>query len=336
MQIISSQEHQVYPIIFPTSYGPLGTINFFIINDGESLSLIDAGINHEGCWDYFNIVLAEHGYKLADIDRIILTHHHEDHVGLLKRILAVKDIPIYAHPLAISRLEMDADFFHMRYQFFNELYAEMDCLQDAQPRLEKLSKTIKELDDRKLMADYIPIQAGDFVGGLEVIETPGHSPDSISLFDRERQWLFTGDLVLKESSTNAIIDPDQNGVRLKSVVQQRQSLTKCAEIDALLVFPGHRTIIENHKQLINQKLESMNRKAERMLALLAKQSQTASSLAKQYYKSKYNTEFSLVMSEIIGYLDYLEEQQLVIKEKIDGVWIYSLAQQLHEEAISEG
>ncbi|MGG0656738.1 MBL fold metallo-hydrolase [Rummeliibacillus pycnus] len=331
MQIISSKERQVYPIIFPTSYGLIGTINFFVINDGESLSLIDAGIDHEDCWEYFNLALAEQGYAVTDIDRIILTHHHEDHVGLLKRILALKDIPIYAHPLTILRLQMDADFFMMRYQFFHELYREMDCLHDAQPRLEKLSRTLNELDERKLIANYIPIQAGDFVSGLEVIETPGHSPDSISLYDKERKWLFCGDLVLKESSTNAIIDPNLNGVRLKSVTEQRQSLTKCEELDALLVFPGHRTIIENHKQLINQKLESMNRKSKRMLALLANEPQTASSLAKQYYKSKYKTEFSLVMSEIIGYLDYLEDHQFVIKEKIDDVWIYSVPKQIQDK-----
>jgi len=335
LQIISREDHQVYPIIFPTAYESIGTINFFIINDGESLTLIDAGIDHENCWNYFNTILAEQGYNITDIDRIILTHHHADHVGLLKRILAIKNIPIYTHQLAILRLQMDADFFKMRYKFFDELYKEMDCFQDAQPRLGKLRQTLNELDEKSLMANFIPIQAGDIVCGLEVIETPGHSPDSISLFDKERKWLFTGDLVLKESSTNAIIDPDQNGVRLKSVTQQRQSLTKCAELDVLVAFPGHRTIIENHKQLIHQKIESMNRKSERMLALLANKPQTASSLAKQYYKAKYHTEFSLVMSEIIGYLDYLEEHQLVEKKKIDGVWIYSLLSKKYEEAIQK-
>lgn len=320
--MISCQDQQVYPIIFPISHGPLGSINFFLLKKGESITLIDAGIDNQTCWDYFNIVLAEHGFKTTDIDRIVLTHHHEDHVGLLRRILAVKDIPIYAHPITILRLKMDSDFFHMRYRFFQTLYTEMDCILDAQSRLEKLKKTLNELDKKRLIANYIPITAGDFVGEFEVIETPGHSPDSISLYDRKRQWLFTGDLVLKDSSTNAIIDPDLNGVRLQSVTQQRQSLLKCAELDAKLVFPGHRSIIENHLQLIAQKIESMDRKVNRILIYL-KQAQSASSLAKQYYQSKYNSEFSLVMSEIIGYLDYLENLQLVTKKMKNGVWIYN-------------
>lgn len=325
MQIISCQERQVYPIIFPLSYGAIGSINFYIINDGESLSLIDAGIDHEGCWEFFNDVLKEQNFKVEDIDQIILTHHHEDHVGLLKRILQVnKNIPIYLHPIAIQRLQMEENHFRMRCQFFNELYTEMDCLNDAKPRLEKLNKTLNELEERKIIANYFPLQEGDSICGLEVIATPGHSPDSISLYDDNRKWLFTGDLVLKDTSTNAIIDFDQNGVRLKSVSEQRHSLEKCLEIDAQLVFPGHRSIIGNHKQLLEQKLGNMKRKAERIVALLKDQSQTASSLAKQYYKSKYQTEFSLVMSEIIGYLDYLEQQQLVKKDMVNGVWIYSI------------
>ncbi len=324
MQIISSKERQVYPIIFPAPYGSVGTFNFYIIEQRNSLTLIDAGINHESCWEYFNFSLAALGFKVSDIECIILTHHHEDHVGLLKRILAEKDLPVYAHAIAIQRLQMDSAFFHMRYQFFDTLYKEMDCYRDAQPRLEKLKATLKELNERKLMANFIPIKEGDIVNGLEVIETPGHSPDSISLLDRERKWAFTGDLILKDFPTNAIIDPDQDGVRLKSVLQQRNSLAKCAEMDVQFVFSGHKSIIDNHKQLVNQKLASMNRKSQRLLTLIAENSQTASSLAKQYYKTKYNDEFSLVMSEIIGHLDYLEHQQLVKKEKVEGKWIYSI------------
>ncbi|MGX9135447.1 MBL fold metallo-hydrolase [Rummeliibacillus sp. JY-2-4R] len=324
MQIISNKEQQVCPIIFPAPYGSVGTYNFFIMKQNNSLTLIDAGINHDSCWEHLNLTLAELEANVSDIECILLTHHHEDHVGLLKRILAVKDIPIYAHPIAIQRLQMDSSFFHMRYQFFDNLYKEMDCHSDARPRLEKMKKTLNELNERKLTAEFIPIQQGDIVCGFEVIETPGHSPDSISFLDRKRKWAFTGDLILKDFPTNAIIDPDQNGIRLKSVSQQRESLVKCAEMDVQFVFPGHKTIIEEHKQLVNQKLASMNRKSQRLLALITECSQTASSLAKRYYKSKYKTEFSLVMSEIIGHLDYLEEQNSVGKEKIDGKWIYSI------------
>lgn len=324
MQSISCKERQVYPIIFPLEYGTIGSINFYIINDGESLSLIDAGIDHEGCWEFFKEALSEQGFKIEDIERIILTHHHGDHVGLLKRILQLKNMPIYAHPFAIQRLQMDANFFQKRYQFFDKLYAEMDCRQDAFPQLEKLKKTLIELEERKITANFVSLQEGDRISGLEVIATPGHSPDSISLYDDERKWLFTGDLLLKDMSTNAIIDLDQHGDRLKSISDQRHSLQKCSEIKSDFVFPGHRSIIENHKQLVKQKLESMDRKAERIVGLLKDKSQTASSIAKQYYKSKYYSEFSLVMSEIIGYLDYLEQKQLVKKEMVHDVWFYGV------------
>jgi hypothetical protein len=51
---------------------------------------------------------------------------------------------------------------------------------------------------------------------------------------------------------------------------------------------------------------------------------TASGLAQAYYGNKYSEQFSLVMSEIIGHLDYLEFNGKIRKEMEKGVWHYSI------------
>ena len=43
---------------------------------------------------------------------------------------------------------------------------------------------------------------------LEVVETPGHSPDHVCFFERERGWLFTGDLFLAERQRYLRMDED--------------------------------------------------------------------------------------------------------------------------------
>lgn len=55
---------------------------------------------------------------------------------------------------------------------------------------------------------------------------------------------------------------------------------------------------------------------------------TASQLAQQLYQEKYRSQFALVMSEIIGLLDYLEEQQKVQVEWSSGVRHYTLAERI--------
>jgi hypothetical protein len=52
---------------------------------------------------------------------------------------------------------------------------------------------------------------------------------------------------------------------------------------------------------------------------------TASQLAQSYYQDKYRSQFALVMSEIIGLLDYMEVQNTVQKERKQGVWHYYAA-----------
>ena len=325
MPTISSLGHSVYPVILKTTNGSIGSINCYIINDGDSLTLIDAGIDTDLYWEEFIHVLKKNGFVVSDIDRILLTHHHEDHVGLVKRILAIKQIPVYAHVEAVHRLKMDQGFLTMRQNFLKKMYEEMNCLEEAQFRLAKLENTRVNARALAIQVDIIPLRQGDKVFDYTVMETPGHSPDSICFYDEKRKWLFSGDLLLSKSSTNAIIEPDSEGNRLKTVIQHRESLRKCASIDAELLFPGHQNVIDNHRALIETKIQKMDDKAERMISFIQGGIEKANDLAKAYYKSKYTEEFSLVMSEIVGYLDYLEESKRIIKVKKAGIWHYFLA-----------
>ena len=88
------------------------------------------------------------------------------------------------------------------------------------------------------------------------------------------------------------------------------------------VFPAHGELIHNHRELINNRLAKMDVKAEKLLQLIKSGHSTANELALIYYKKQYNTEFSLVMSEIIGHLDYLETKNKVEKKMKHGVWRY--------------
>ncbi|MFS0576969.1 MBL fold metallo-hydrolase [Sporosarcina sp. 179-K 3D1 HS] len=321
--IIKSRGATSYLISVPAS-NQLRSFNFFLINDGKSLTLIDAGISSEHSWGQLTGTLEAHGWGISDIDRILLTHHHGDHVGLVSRILEMRQIPVYAHPTAIPRLKMDTDFLQMRYRFFQQLYKKMGCGTAGDARLAKFQETIQKANELALKTDILPIVEGDIVAGLHVLETPGHSPDSISFLDPDRQWLFVGDVLIEHSSTNAIIDPDMAGNRLPSVRQHRDSLLKLLEVDANTVFPGHGNLIEGHTDLIRSKLLKMDHKAERIIKLIESGISTAHDLAEAYYGDIYRKQFSLVISEIIGHLDHLEEAGQVRKAMTQGVWHYEI------------
>ena len=66
----------------------------------------------------------------------------------------------------------------------------------------------------------------------------------------------------------------------------------------------------------------MDTKAELFKSYIQNGHSTANAIAQTHYKQKYEKQFSLVMSEVIGHLDYLEEQKKVKKEFDQGVWHY--------------
>lgn len=286
------------------------------------MSLIDAGINTEECWDAFISTMAENGFALQDLDRIILTHNHEDHIGLVNRISSVKDIPVYAHVESIYRLKRDKDFFALRVEFFRKLYREMGCGNAGEKQVEKLKAAVKRNEKDKIKAEIISLAESDTIAGLQVVETPGHSPDHVVFLDAERKQLFGGDHLIGHISSNAIVEPDREGKRILTLAQYIQSLEKCSGLDLETIFPGHGNFVYNHRELINHRLEKIHQKSERLLELIESGKSTAAQLAQAYYKDKYESQFSLVMSEIIGQLDWLETKMKIQKEQKDGVWQY--------------
>ncbi|MFB4162934.1 MBL fold metallo-hydrolase [Alteribacillus sp. JSM 102045] len=58
-------------------------------------------MNSGACWNSLLKTLRENGFSLLDIDQILLTHHHIDHIGLINRIISEHPIPVYAHTHSI-------------------------------------------------------------------------------------------------------------------------------------------------------------------------------------------------------------------------------------------
>lgn len=319
--IHSKEDIVVHPIVIPTKWG-LKSFNFYLLEQPNSLMLIDAGIDTDSCWELFNETLAKNGFSLLDITHILLTHNHEDHVGLVNRIIEKKDIPIYAHEESIYRLKRDPDYFSLRIQFFQQLYKEMGCGEAGEQQIKKLKRAMVKGFQNRIQANILSIKESDVISSLQVIETPGHSSDHVVFLEPSNKILFSGDHLVSHISSNAIIEPDRSGNRLNTVSDYLQSLNKCLNYDFELVYSGHGDVIEQPKQLLQHRIDRIHQKSNTFLSIIKEGHTTASQLAQFYYKEKYKNEFSLVMSEIIGHLDFLEWGNKIKKEKRDGVWYY--------------
>jgi glyoxylase-like metal-dependent hydrolase (beta-lactamase superfamily II) len=216
---------EVFPVIVPAS-NKLKSYNFFLVENEQSLLLIDTGLNNDDCWDSLQRVLKNNGFTLADITEILITHLHTDHIGLVNRIVSIHSIPVYAHPYAKLLLNRDTGYVKMRVEFFRKLYQEMGCGEIGEQQVANLRNPIILGEKNKLHSE-IKEFSNHQLYGFNIFKIPGHAPDQVAFYHKKSKWLFAGDLLIENHSSNAYIEPNYDGSRTNSVIQQKQSLENC-------------------------------------------------------------------------------------------------------------
>jgi glyoxylase-like metal-dependent hydrolase (beta-lactamase superfamily II) len=315
----------IHQITVPTPF-QVGPVNFIIVEQQNGLTLFDAGVDTDEAWNMLLQSLAQLGYSLDNLQNIVLTHHHLDHIGLINRILKHRHIPVFAHPHALPRLTRDQKFILGRIEFFKQLYHEMGCGKTAERFLEQMKANMHVNRNLKIESDIIPIEEGSAIPGLDNLElmfTPGHAVDHLVFYDRQRELLIAGDHILPNILSNALVEPGPDGKRLLSLVSYRQSLMKCRNLKANLIFPGHGEPFHNLPEVIDEKLSRIEEKAERITSRALHGYKTAFELCKEIYPTRYEKLFTLIMSETVGLLDYLELSGRIRKELRNDVWYYS-------------
>lgn len=149
----------------------LGSTAFLVAE--EDLTLIDAGLVGSG--RLLRRYLARIGRSQADIARIVCTHAHPDHIGGVREIAFGHETEVFMHP---------DDSEHLRIGF-------RQVMERPTP------STIVALVTRG-PEDAKPIADGDllpFLGGTQVVHTPGHTPGSICLYAPRERLLFSGDVL---------------------------------------------------------------------------------------------------------------------------------------------
>lgn len=166
------------------------------------------------------------GYKASDIESIIITHTHPDHVGGLAHLKEMSNAVIAAH-------ELEADYISKK-----KIY-------DGPPGPESQQHPGTPID--KLLKD------GQTYDGFLVIHTPGHTPGHISLLDTELELLIAGD-ALKNDSEGLVPMPD---MFTQNPYQHRQSIKKLNNYDFKHLIVGHGHPVEYEaKEMLNTLVSS--------------------------------------------------------------------------------
>ena len=205
--------------------------NWYLIEQGGRLTVLDAGL--PGHWRDFSSALARLGRAPADIDAVLITHHHPDHAGNAERLRAT-GARILAHPADAPYLRGEQRMSNARIAPFlrHPWYVRylLHILAGQVTRTPAIAK-LDELADGDVL---------DVPGSPRVIHAPGHTAGSCALYLEDRSMLFSGDALVTLDMTRGRTGPHIiRGPFTEDADRALESLDVLAATNARTVLPGH-------------------------------------------------------------------------------------------------
>ena len=243
--------------IEPTSFGPVqawkigsnafGKPQMFVYSFLIDGLLIDTGPSRAQK-AFVKTLATEH------IDQLVVTHHHEDHSGNIEAIKRLKSIPALGSALCKQKMSQHITVDFGRWMTWGPFRtADITPFDSAHVQTPKYS--------------------------FEIIPTPGHAIDQVSLYEPNEGWLFSGDIFVH--------DYIKMFMRDEIIGDQILSIRKLLKLDFNKMFCNHQPVMTNPKERLKNKLNFLE-------DFYAK-------VAEQYHKG-------LTVKQIMKALDYKDNR----------------------------
>ena len=221
---------EVAPDVFKFDSGPF---NFYVIRDGGRLTVVDAAF--PGHYPVLRNGLASIGHTMNDIEAIILTHAHADHIGFAERVRKETGIPVFVHKndVSLASRPLALPWFGLLSNAWRPYTATMLGVATLNGvfSLARITK-LRSFSDGDVL---------DVPGRPQVLHAPGHTPGEVVFILENRQTLISGDtLVTRNLLTGQHGHPQLTGPVLDGDYQQaNRSLDLLRELGHVTMLPGH-------------------------------------------------------------------------------------------------
>ena len=309
----------IHQLRIPTPFA-VGRVNCYLIED-DPLTLVDTGPNSGKALDELEHQLADHGHAIDDLELVILTHQHIDHLGLIEVIQSRSSADVAAIDIAVDHLAGYQESADADDEFAASLMLRYGIPQDMIFALRSVSRSFRgwgaHATVSRPLADGESLELRD--RALEVQHRPGHSPSDTLFWDSDRRILIAADHLIAHISSNPLLSRPLDGSdeRPQALVRYLESLRRTREVPAEIVLPGHGEPVTDHVALIDERIAMHARRAEKLYALIADRPRTAYELAQELWGNVAVTQAFLTLSEVVGHVDLLMNEDRV-REVADG------------------
>ena len=315
----------LWNIRLPLVWPGISHVNAIVLaHEGGGITLVDCGTAGDPtCWDALVAGLAGTGHEIGDIADLVVTHAHSDHLGLATRVVAESGCTMWMHPAheAFTDGARDpAGIYAARERRARAEGVPEEVIRHYAHVGEETDFALGPLPPFRELRSGMQVPSG--IGAWNVLETPGHAPSHVCLYQPGERLLILGDLVSR------IFAPWYDyGYTPDPVGELAASLDLVAGLDVELALPGHGRPIEDLAEVI----EMHRGEIARRIALVETEVARAPGPAYEIGLRVFGASPSMMedvgrLQETMTYLRHLRLQGRVVREELPtGVFVYTPA-----------
>lgn len=297
---------------------PLKYVNCYLMRGPSGWTLVDTGFHDALAEDAWPRAFADIGIRAQDVDQILITHYHPDHLGGAGWLQQMTGAPAYMHDIEFRQLEL---FWG---QSMAEQVEKLVAFFAAEGMPDETARAIGKHHHLQFghvqpLPTLTPVDTGSTMrlgeGHYEVIHAPGHSDGLAIFWDKSTGILLANDMILAKITPNVSVWPECSPNPLSEYLS---SLSMVEALGARIALPGHRSVITD---VSGRAAEIRDHHGERLeqTAAAARESSggaTAWEVCQRLFKPDQLTihQVRFAMAETLAHLVYLVEQGQLIKE----------------------
>jgi glyoxylase-like metal-dependent hydrolase (beta-lactamase superfamily II) len=207
--------------------------NWYIVEDDGRLTIVDAGLPRS--WGSLQSALSELGRRPADVEALVLTHAHFDHVGFAERMRREWHVHVWVHERdeSLSRHPLHYEHEHTKLRHWNNpggLLVLATMVVNGMPITQGVKEVRAFRDEEQL----------DVPGRPRPVFSPGHTWGHVALHFPDRGALIAGDAVVTHDPYTGHKGPRiVSGAATADSRQALASLSRLADTGAQTVLTGH-------------------------------------------------------------------------------------------------
>ena len=308
----------------------LDHVNVYALDDGDGWTVVDTGIHSRRSVALWESILAG-PLRGRPVTRVILTHHHPDHIGMAGWLMArfgaelvtTRTAWLMSRMLILDEEERPSEAALAYWRAAGMAPAIFEERRNSRP--------FNFADScHPLPVGYTRVQQGDVIraGGRDwdIHIGNGHAPEHLTMWSRDGNLVLTGDQVIASISPNIGVYPTEpEADPLAEWLEACERLQGLAHPDHL-VLPGHKLPFTGLPLRMRQLIENHHAALERLRTHLATPLTAVECFPPLFKRRVDGGTYGLALVEAVAHLNHLHRLGDVTRTRgADGAWLWQRA-----------